>query len=91
MTLGEAIDQLKHDRDLCLFNPTTGEVGEWAVSEDCRNTAKAITVVLDYIAGWDAVRKELHKAAVYHNGTDYARGIELSLIMIKKLMGDAVE
>ena len=44
MTLEEAISILKKDRDLCLFNPMTGE--QEPMNEDCRQSAEAYDVIL---------------------------------------------
>lgn len=44
MTLEEALCILKKDRDLCLFNPTTGE--REPMNEDCRQSAEAYDVIL---------------------------------------------
>ena len=42
MTREEAINQLKMDRDLCNFNPMTGE--EEPMNEDCRKSAEALDI-----------------------------------------------
>jgi hypothetical protein len=44
MTREEAIAQLKMDRDLCNFNPMTGE--EEPMSEDCRKSAEALDMAI---------------------------------------------
>lgn len=44
MTIEEAIEQLKTDRDLCNFNPMTGE--EEPMNEDCRKTAEALDIAI---------------------------------------------
>ena len=44
MTREEAITQLKMDRDLCNFNPMTGE--EEPMSEDCRKSAEALDIAI---------------------------------------------
>ena len=44
MTIDEAITQLKMDRDLCNFNPMTGE--EEPMNEDCRKTAEALDMAI---------------------------------------------
>ena len=44
MTLDEAIAQLKLDRDLCNFNPMTGE--EEPMNEDCRKSAEALDIAI---------------------------------------------
>ena len=44
MTREEAITQLKMDRDLCNFNPMTGE--EEPMNEDCRKSAEALEMAI---------------------------------------------
>lgn len=44
MTREEAIAQLKMDRDLCNFNPMTGE--EEPMNEDCRKSAEALDAAI---------------------------------------------
>ena len=44
MTREEAILQLKRDRDLCNFNPMTGE--EEPMNEDCRISVKALDMAI---------------------------------------------
>ena len=44
MTREEAIARLKFDRDLCNFNPMTGE--EEPMSEDCRKSAEALDIAI---------------------------------------------
>lgn len=44
MTREEAIAQLKMDRDLCNFNPMTGE--EAPMNEDCRKSAEALDMAI---------------------------------------------
>ena len=44
MTREEAIAQLKMDRDLCNFNPMTGE--EEPMNEDCRKSAEALDIAI---------------------------------------------
>ena len=45
MTREEAIAQLKSDRDLCNFNPMTGE--EEPMNEDCRKSAEALDIAIN--------------------------------------------
>ena len=44
MTREEAIAQLKMNRDLCNFNPMTGE--EEPMNEDCRKSAEAFDMAI---------------------------------------------
>ena len=45
MTREEAIAQLKMDRNLCNFNPMTGE--EEPMNEDCRKSVVALDMAID--------------------------------------------
>ena len=47
MTREEVIAQLKMDRDLCNFNPMTGE--EEPMNEDCRKSADALDIAIKAI------------------------------------------
>ena len=48
MTLDEAIAQLKMDRDLCNFNPMTGE--EEPMNEDCRKSVEALDMAIEALS-----------------------------------------
>lgn len=52
MTREEAIAQLKMNRDLCNFNPMTGE--EEPMNEDCRKSAEAFDMAIKALEkeGW---------------------------------------
>lgn len=52
MTIDEAMRVLKRDRDLCMFNPTTGECEP--MNEDCRRSAEAYDVIL---SEWENYKK----------------------------------
>lgn len=45
MPVEDAITQLKMDRDLCNFNPMTGE--EEPMNEDCRKSAAALDIAIE--------------------------------------------
>lgn len=45
MTIEEIIEQLKMERDLCNFNPMTGE--EESIDEDCRNIVKILNIAIN--------------------------------------------
>ena len=45
MQIAEAMDVLRRDRDLCNFNPMTGE--EQPMNEDCRLSAEAYDTILN--------------------------------------------
>ena len=45
MTPKEAIKQLEMDRELCRFNPMTGECEP--MNEDCRKTADALDIAIE--------------------------------------------
>lgn len=69
MTREEAIVRLKLDRDLCNFNPMTGE--EEPMNEDCRKSAEALDIAikaLDQVAKLRELRKNLaEKERFYAN------------------------
>lgn len=44
MTLEEAVNILKKDRALCLFNPMTGKCEP--MNEDCRRSAEAYDIII---------------------------------------------
>ena len=44
MTIEEMIEVLKYNKEMCLFDPTTGE--NIPMSEDCRRTADALEVAI---------------------------------------------
>lgn len=52
MTIDEAMQVLKKDRDLCMFNPDTGECEP--MNEDCRRSAEAYDVIL---SEWENYKK----------------------------------
>lgn len=54
MTLKEAIEVLKKDRDLCLFNPTTGECEP--MNEDCRQSAEALDIAINALENIRLIR-----------------------------------
>jgi len=59
MTNEEALERLKMDRDLCNFNPMTGE--EEPMNEDCREMAEALDIAIKFLEqGFceDAVSRE---------------------------------
>jgi hypothetical protein len=43
----EVIRQLEYDRDMCMFNPETGE--NEPMNEDCRKSAEALTFAINYL------------------------------------------
>lgn len=47
MTRKEALEILKYNREMCDFNPMTGDLEP--MNEDCRNLRDAIDWVFDYI------------------------------------------
>lgn len=46
MTVKEAIDRLKYDREMCYFDPSTGETGQ-PYSEDCKEMAEALDIAIE--------------------------------------------
>ena len=60
MPVEDAITQLKMDRDLCNFNPMTGE--EEPMNEDCRKSAAALDIAikaLERMSCKDVINKKL--------------------------------
>ena len=47
MTLDEMLKQLELDRDMANFNPMTGE--EKPMNEECKTSAEALSMAIDYI------------------------------------------
>lgn len=45
MTVKEAIERLRYDREMCYFNPNTGEAGE-PYDEDCKVMADALDIAI---------------------------------------------
>lgn len=45
MTVKEAIDELKYSRDMCYFDPSTGETGK-PYSEECERMAQALDIAI---------------------------------------------
>lgn len=57
MTPQEAIEQLKYDRAMCLFNPSTGE--EEPMNDDCKKTAEALELAIEALD--DKIPRKLEK------------------------------
>ena len=71
MTKKEAIAQLKMDRDLCNFNPMTGE--EEPMNEDCRKSAEALDMaikVLEQSIDKEKMIEELEESLQKANATN---------------------
>lgn len=67
------LEQLKHDRDLCNFNPSTGE--SEPISEDCRKSAEALDMAIKVLEkDNDEIFKQFKTKAFYESedilGTD---------------------
>lgn len=45
MTREEAMQRLKYDREMCYFDPSTGEAGQ-PYSEDCKEMAEALDIAI---------------------------------------------
>jgi len=48
------------------------------------DTTTAIEKVIAYIDGVKDAKEVLHKEAIFHNGTDYGRGIEYALLTLRR-------
>lgn len=72
MTVGQAIERLKYDRDMCFFDPTTGR-DDHPVSEDCAEMAEAIEIAIKEIENQNAIlTKILEEINTPNRGTcDY--------------------
>lgn len=46
MTVKEAIDELKYSREMCYFDPSTGETGK-PYSEECERMAQALDIAIE--------------------------------------------
>lgn len=46
MTVKEAIDELKYSKDMCYFDPSTGETGK-PYSEECERMAQALDIAIE--------------------------------------------
>ena len=57
MTIEEMLKQLKLDRDMANFNPMTGE--EKPMNEECKASAEALSMAIDYIEMTQKTLKEL--------------------------------
>ena len=57
MTPQEAIKQLEYDREMCLFNPSTGE--EEPMNDDCRKTAEALGLAIEALE--DKIPRKIEK------------------------------
>ena len=68
MTREEAIAPLKMDRDLCNFNPMTGE--EEPMNEDCRKSAEALNMAIKALeqTSWIPVSERLPKDRDWYLG-----------------------
>ena len=94
MTLDEAIARLKLDRDLCNFNPMTGE--KESMNEDCRKSAEALDMAikaLDQVVKLRELRKNLaEKERFYANqpydNTLYSNGLADAYCTINTLIDE---
>ena len=101
MTEKEAIARLKLDRDLCNFNPMTGE--EEPMNEDCRKSAEALDIAikaLDQVAKLRELRKNLEEKERFYekepyDHTQYSNGLADAYYTINEsideILGDREE
>ena len=68
MTNKEAIEILNRDRDLCRFNPMTGE--RVPMSKDCEDSANALDVAISALEKQDGKRLSVNMIEVF----DYNEG-----------------
>ena len=97
MTEKEAIERLKLDRDLCNFNPMTGE--EEPMNEDCRKSAEALDIAIKKL-GQVAKLRELKKiteekeqvyANEFNDTTMYFVGLANAYCTINALIDEILE
>ena len=98
MTREETIARLKLDRDLCNFNPMTGE--KEPMNEDCRKSAEALDMAikaLDQVAKLRELQKNLaEKERFYakesYDHTQYSNGLADAYYttneLIDEILGD---
>ena len=65
MTIDEAMRVLKRDRELCMFNPATGECEP--MNEDCRRSAEAYDVILSEWENYEKLWKAHLNIVAYAN------------------------
>lgn len=68
MTVKEAIERLKYDREMCYFNPDTGEPDE-PYDEECREMAQALDIAIGALESesvGDCINRQALKKAMYH-------------------------
>ena len=68
MTVKEAIDELKYSRDMCYFDPSTGETGK-PYSEECERMAQALDIAIETLESepvGDCINRQALKQAMYH-------------------------
>lgn len=69
MTVKEAIERLKYDREMCYFNLDTGEPGE-PYDEECREMAQALDIAIGALeeseSVGDCINRQALKQAMYH-------------------------
>lgn len=63
MTREEAMQRLKYDREMCYFDPSTGEAGQ-PYSEDCKEMAEALDIAIEAIK---ALEKQIPKKLISQN------------------------
>ena len=91
MPIEEAIAQLKMDRDLCNFNPMTGE--EAPMNEDCRKSAEALDMAikaLEQESILDKIRAEIEQKLDTHGYISlYNKAINDVLSVIDKYKAES--
>ena len=68
MTVKEAIDELKYSKDMCYFDPSTGETGK-PYSEECERMAQALVIAIRALESepvGDCISRQALKQAMYH-------------------------
>ncbi len=68
MTVKEAIDELKYSREMCYFDPSTGETGK-PYSDECERMAQALDIAIEALTHepvGDCINRQALKQAMYH-------------------------
>lgn len=69
MTREEAMQRLKYDREMCYFDPSTGETGQ-PYSEDCKEMAQALDIAIKILENGSCEQPE-QKTAHWYSPCDY--------------------
>lgn len=77
MTVKEAIDELKYSRDMCYFDPSTGETGK-PYSEECERMAQALDIAIEALEHepvGDCISRQAVKDAINEHSEFVTSGV----------------